>query len=85
MSHLCRERGTKLESHRNNCKINLLVDVLSSELYVTEVLLELEGELAVQFGLDDALGVLQADNDALQSTDKLPYEGSRPRQDCGVS
>lgn len=83
--HLCRGRGREAESHRNDCKLDLLVDVLGGELYVAEVLLELEGELAVQVGLDDALGVLQADDDALQPADEPPCEGSRPRQDCGVT
>lgn len=83
--HLCRGRGREAESHRNGCELDLLVDVLSGELYVAEVLLELEGELAVQVGLDDALVVLQADNDALQPADEPPCEGSRPRGDCGAT
>lgn len=41
--HLCRGRGREAESHRNGCELDLLVDVLRGELYVAEVLLELEG------------------------------------------
>lgn len=54
-----------MDSHRNDCELDLLVNVLSSELHVTEVLLDMEGELAVRLGLDYALRVLQADDDAL--------------------
>lgn len=55
-----------MDPHRDDGELDLLVDVLTGELDVAEVLFDVEGKLAVLFRLDDAFTVFEADDDALE-------------------
>lgn len=56
--------------HRDDGELDLLVDVLGSELDVAEVLFDVEGKLTVFVRLDEAFVVFQADDDALQPSNQ---------------
>lgn len=60
--------------HRDNSELDLLTDVLSGELNITEVLFDIEGKLAVFIRLDDAFTVRQADDDALHIPKREKYK-----------